>query len=67
MFTLEEIKAAHAKVKTGTDFPKYIQDLIKLGVQYYNAFAITGHTDYYAADWPEFTNPSKYEELIIAE
>ena len=29
MFELKEIKEAHSKVKTGTDFPNYVQDLIK--------------------------------------
>lgn len=67
MFTLEEIKAAHAKVKTGADFPKYIQDLIKLGVEYYNAFVITGYTDYYSTDGQKVTNPPKYKELTIAD
>lgn len=28
MFTLDQIKAAHNKVKSGADFPAYIQDLI---------------------------------------
>lgn len=35
MFTVEQIKAAHSKVKSGADFPNYVQDLIKLGVTYY--------------------------------
>ena len=32
MFTIEQIKNAHAKVKSGADFPTYVQNLIKLGV-----------------------------------
>jgi hypothetical protein len=34
MFTLEQIKKAHDKVQTGSDFPIYIQELIDLGVEY---------------------------------
>ena len=30
MFTIAQIKEAHDKVKSGADFPKYIQDLINL-------------------------------------
>lgn len=33
MFTIEQIKEAHSKVKSGADFPNYIQDLIILGVK----------------------------------
>ncbi len=33
MFTIEQIKEAHAKVKSGADFPNYIHDLIILGVK----------------------------------
>lgn len=27
MFTVEQIKAAHSKVKTGADFPAYIKEI----------------------------------------
>ena len=32
MFTVNQIKEAHSKVKSGADFPAYIQDIKKLGV-----------------------------------
>jgi hypothetical protein len=32
MVTIEQIKQAHNKVKSGADFPKYIQEIKKLGV-----------------------------------
>ncbi|MGB4398918.1 MAG: DUF1398 family protein [Daejeonella sp.] len=35
MFTAEQIKAAHSKVKSGADFPAYIQDIKALGVTGY--------------------------------
>ncbi len=38
MFTIAQIKEAHDKVKSGADFPKYIQDLINLGVIGYDTF-----------------------------
>lgn len=33
MFTKEQIELAHAKVKSGTDFPKYIKQLKNIGVK----------------------------------
>ena len=50
MFTIADIKAAHAKVKSGADFPAYIQDLITLGVTSYTTFLHDGHTEYNGAD-----------------
>jgi hypothetical protein len=38
MFTIEQIKSAHTKVKSGADFPNYFKDLIQLGVTSYEAF-----------------------------
>lgn len=46
MFTLEQIKAAHAKVKSGADFPQYIQDLKNLGVTDYITYVSDGHNEY---------------------
>ncbi|TKB98831.1 DUF1398 domain-containing protein [Pedobacter cryophilus] len=66
MFTVEQIKAAHSKVKSGADFPNYIQDLKKLGVTYYEAFVIDGHTDYYGGNNYKTSSPAKYEPLTIA-
>ncbi len=67
MFTDEQIKEAHIKVKSGADFPTYIQDLKKLGVTYYETFVADGHTDYYGANDYKTTSPAKYEALAIAE
>ncbi len=39
MFQLTDIKDAHSKVKSGADFPNYVQDLIKLGVKKYETYA----------------------------
>ena len=32
MFTVQQIKEAHSKVKSGADFPKYIQEIKGFGV-----------------------------------
>jgi uncharacterized protein YbcV (DUF1398 family) len=66
MFTVEHIKAAHSKVKSGADFPAYIQDLKNLGVTYYETFVVDGHTDYYGENSYKTTSPAKYEKKAIA-
>ena len=66
MFTVEEIKAAHSKVKSGADFPAYIQDVKKLGVTYYETFVTDGHTDYYGKNQYKTTSPARYEAITIA-
>lgn len=67
MFTIEQIKAAHSKVKTGADFPNYIQDLIQLGVTSYDTFVTDGHTDYFGKAEYKASSPAKYDWLTIAE
>lgn len=67
MFTVEQIKAAHGKVKSGADFPSYIQDIKKLGVTFYETFVTDGHTNYYGANDFKTTSPAKYEALTIAK
>ena len=67
MFTLEAIKAAHAKVKSGADFPKYIQELKTLGLKNYSVYVNDGHTDYESLDSETINAPAKYAELSIAQ
>ena len=66
MFTTEQIKAAHSKVKSGADFPVYIQEIRQMGVTHYEAYVSDGHTDYHGADGHTATVPAKYEPLAIA-
>ncbi len=67
MFTLEQIKAAHSKVKSGADFPAYIQDIKKLGVARYETFVTDGRTDYYGANDYKTSSVAKYDALTIAK
>lgn len=67
MFTVDQIKAAHSKVKSGADFPAYIQDLRKLGVTHYETFVEDGHTEFYGTNDYKTTSPAKYGILEIAE
>ena len=67
MFTLEQIKAAHSKVKSGADFPKYIQDLINIGVMYYHTYVIDGHAEYFGKDGYQIKSDGKYPVLNVSE
>jgi len=67
MFTLEQIKAAHSKVKSGADFPAYIKDIKQLGVTGYETYVSDGHTDYHGENDFKASTVAKYEALSIAE
>ena len=67
MYTVEQIKAAHSKVKSGGDFPKFIKEIKQLGVVYYETFVSDGHTVYCGLDNFKTQTFAKYETLIIAE
>jgi uncharacterized protein YbcV (DUF1398 family) len=67
MFTIDQIKAAHAKVKSGADFPRYVQDLIALGVVRYETFVTDGHTVFESASGEKITSEPKYDALPISE
>jgi len=58
MFTSEQIKAAHGKVKSGADFPAYIQAIEKIGVTYYETFVEDGHADYYGENGYKVSLPA---------
>lgn len=67
MFSLENIQEAHSKVKSGADFPKYIQDIKALGVAYYETFVADGHTAYFNDSDQEVIAPAKFDAQIISD
>lgn len=67
MFTLEQIKTAHSKVKSGADFPAYIKEIKQLGVTYYETFVSDGHTDFFGLSDYKTSLTAKYDALKIAE
>ena len=67
MFTLDQIKAVHSKVKSGDDFPQYIKDLIELGVTSYHTFVIDSHAEYFGKDGYHIQSDAKYSLLRVAE
>jgi len=66
MFTAEQIKTAHSKVKSGADFPAYIKEIKALGVTHYEAYVTDGHSNYHGKNDYATKVPAKYEPLIIA-
>ena len=67
MFTVEQIKAAHSKVKSGADFPAYIKEIKTLGVTHYEAYVTDGHIDYHGANDHTAKVPAKYDPLVITD
>ena len=65
MFTLSQIKEAHSKVKSGADFPGYIQELKKMGITHYETYVSDGHINYFGDDNYELHSAPKYDELLI--
>jgi len=67
MFTIEQIKEAHAKVQSGADFPNYIQDLIILGVKGYDTFVKDGNVEYYGVNNYSVSSEEKYPEIKVED
>ena len=67
MFTVEQIEQAHQKVKSGADFPKYIQEIKQMGVTGFETWVKDSHTEYFGANAYQTQSSPQYEELLIAE
>jgi uncharacterized protein YbcV (DUF1398 family) len=67
MFTVKQIKDAHAKVKSGADFPQYMQDIIALGVTSFETFVYDNHTNYYGANDFKTSSEGFLETLIVSD
>lgn len=67
MFTVEQIKQAHEKVKSGADFPKYIQEIKELGVTSFETWVNDSHTEYFGDNDFRTKSNSQYNELSISE
>lgn len=66
-FTVEQLKTAHSKVKSGADFPAYIKEIKAMGVTHYETFVNDGHMNYYGTNNYVAKVPAKYEAMTIAE
>jgi uncharacterized protein YbcV (DUF1398 family) len=64
-FTLHDLKAAHAKVETGADFPRYIREIKSQGLRHYDFMVQDGKTIYYGEDDHIVEAPAIYDRLAI--
>lgn len=67
MFTIEQIAKARDKVKSGADFPKYIQEIKKMGVVSFETWVKDNHTDYFGADNYHISSIALYSDLVIED
>ncbi|MDJ1499489.1 DUF1398 domain-containing protein [Xanthocytophaga agilis] len=66
MFTVEQVKSAHTKVKSGADFPAYIQEIKQLGVTAYETWVTDSHTNYFGKEGYQTQSKPMYDKLPIA-
>lgn len=67
MFTEQQLKAAHSKVKTGADFPGYIQEIKSFGLTTYEYWVNNGRITYYGENGHIVNSAPKYQEMAIAK
>ena len=65
VFTVEQIKAAHSKVKSGSDFPKYIREIKQLGVNAFETWVVDSRTAYFGKDGYQIQSQPMYGNLAI--
>lgn len=65
MFTLQQLKAAHARVRSGADFPRYIQEIKQLGLVTYEFSVADGSIIYYGRNSHQVNAGAIYEPLDI--
>jgi len=66
-FTIEQIEQAHDKVKSGADFPEYIQEIKQMGVTAFETWVFDSHTDYFGKDNYKAKSQPKYQNLEIVK
>lgn len=67
MFTEQQLKEAHSKVKTGADFPKYVNEIKQLGLLRYEFWVDNGRIIYYGDNRHTVKCAPKYPQIQIAE
>ncbi len=66
MFTLQQLKVAHAKVRTGADFPRYVQEIKQLGLLRYEFMVADGSFVYYGSGGYKVSREASYASLVIS-
>ena len=65
MFTISQIHEAFKKVKSGADFPQFVQDLKKMGVTHYDNYVADGLTKYYGKGNFWVDGVAKYPTMTV--
>ena len=60
MFTIQQMQAAHSKVKSAADFPAYVQEIKNSGLLYYTFNVTNGATVYTGASDYQVSGEAKY-------
>ena len=66
VFTIEQIELAHSKVKSGAEFPKYIEEIKEAGVTKFETWVKDSHTRYFGKDHFKIKSKSMYTDLSIS-
>ncbi len=66
MFTKEMIVAAQARVKSGADYPRLVQELKEMGVQSYDHVVAEGSNVYYGGGGQAVTVSQSQERIPVA-
>lgn len=64
-FTLDQIHEAFKRVKSGADFPQFVQDLKSIGVSHYDNYVSDGRTIYYGANDFAIYGGHKYPSILV--
>ena len=67
MFTIDQIKSAHSKVKSGADYPNYVQEIIRMGVTGYETYVEDGNTIYFGSENDRIESGPKYKWITISD
>jgi uncharacterized protein YbcV (DUF1398 family) len=65
MFTVQQIKAVHATVKSGADFPRYVHEIKALGLVKYEFMVEDGRTVYFGENNYQVEAPAIYPAKMI--
>lgn len=65
MFTVQQIKAVHATVRTGADFPRYVREIKALGLVKYEFMVEDGRTIYFGENNYQVEAPPIYPVKTI--
>jgi uncharacterized protein YbcV (DUF1398 family) len=65
MFTIDQINSAHSKVKSGADYPNYVQEIIRLGVTGYETYVEDGNAIYFGNENERIESGPKYKRLTV--